>query len=127
MPKILITFTEEGQEPVSVELNESTSAILDRFVADQNAGKEESAPPVYYGKADLFMKHTVASLILPLVSKYKTDVEFADTKIMGDIAVLEEQKAVLEQSLKAKFIPSLVASAADAAAADDVTPPTKTK
>jgi hypothetical protein len=102
MPKITITFLEEGGEPIEVELSEKTSTVLELFVADQNAGKDT---PEYYGKADLFMKHTVKSLINPLVEAYKSRLDVEET--LTEIESLNEQKKVLEQTILAEFMPKL--------------------
>jgi len=110
MPKITITFQEQGSDPITVELNEKIAGILDKFVEDQvetstNENGETVSTPKYTGKADLFMKHTQASLIQPLVEKYVADFE---TNTVAQIAALEEQKKALENTIKNNFAPKLV-------------------
>lgn len=102
MPQITITFQEGTETPVSVVLNESTAAILDKYVLDQTNIQGE---PIYSGKADLFMKHTQESLIEPLIKRYAASYE-ADT--IQQIAALEIQKKQLEAQLRNKFAPVLI-------------------
>lgn len=92
MAKISITFVEEGQAPVNLEISEATAAMLDRFVTDTTSTDPEgNSVSQYAGKADLFFKHTVNSLLKPLADKYQTTI--------GNIADLEAQKAQLEAAI----------------------------
>jgi len=109
MPKITITFEEQGSAPVSVELSEETAAILDKFVQDQTESTtvdgETVVTPKYAGKADLFMKHTQQSLIEPLVQRYAAEYE---SEMLEQIKELEDQKKALEDSIRNKFAPKIV-------------------
>lgn len=96
MAKISITFVEEGQTPVNLEVNEATAALLEQFIADTTTTTTDAegntiSTPQYAGKADLFFKHTVNSLLKPIADKYASTI--------SNIAALEAQKAALEEQI----------------------------
>lgn len=106
MPKINITFLEEGSTPVTVQLPAVAAQVLDLFIADQvTKDAEGNDVPKYSGKAELFLKHTTDSLITPLVDRYAAQIA-ADTA--SEIEALEQQKKQLEQSLKESVAPVIV-------------------
>jgi hypothetical protein len=106
MSKITITFTEEGHPPVSVELTEATTAVLNKYVQDSIEYDEEGNPKQKYsGKAELFLQHTQKTLIEPLISSYS---EFFNAETVKQIKALEEQKQHLELRIKSQFVPKIV-------------------
>lgn len=119
MAKISITFVEEGQTPVNLEISEATAAMLDQFVIDTTSTDAEGNPvPQYAGKADLFFKHTVNSLLKPLADKYQATI--------GNVADLEAQKALLENAITmAKMQAIMPTMVTPEAPVEPVVPPTE--
>lgn len=106
MPKINITFVEEGSDPITVELPATAAQALDLFIADQvTKDVEGNDVSKYSGKAELFLKHTTDSLITPLVERYATQIA---QQTAAQIKDLEDQKKALEDSLKQTFAPKIV-------------------
>lgn len=120
MAKITITFQEEGNDQIVLEIPTEAAQALDKFIEEQNLIYREplqptidGQPPVeteikpkYTGKADLFLQHTSKTLLEPIVSKY-TPV-LVDQQLLLQIQQLEEQKKQLEEQIKESFKPKFL-------------------
>ena len=107
MPKITVTFLEEGSDPIKVELPETTGAVLDMYVAetvDYDPGTSEPKPR-YSGKAELFLKHIQSSLINPLVERYASAIA---SDLTDRISEIEAEKKQIEDQIKTLVTPKLV-------------------
>lgn len=119
MPKITITFQEEGDSPIIMELPASTCQALELYIAEINLQNSrplpssfpgqpdpEPYPPKYAGKADLFLQHTSTTLLEPIISRYKTQI--IDSTKLTQLEQLEIQKKQLEEELTNSFKPKLI-------------------
>lgn len=119
MNKITITFQEEGNTPIILELPESTCQALELYIEEMNRQNRkplepsipgqpdpEPYPPKYTGKADLFLQHTSTTLLEPIISKYKTQI--IDSKRLNQLIQLEIQKKTIEDELANSFKPKLL-------------------
>lgn len=118
MPKINITFEEEGQTPVVLEIPESTVAALEAFIQEQNNLNKSPLPPKqnpedpdppqplkYNGKADLFLQHTSNTLLEPIIKRFGTSIVQTDSTLLEQIQDLELQKKALEEQFSNSFKP----------------------
>ncbi|GIU80193.1 MAG: hypothetical protein KatS3mg005_3431 [Bryobacteraceae bacterium] len=64
MPKITITFQEDGQQPSVIEIPEPIAAVLDRHVAYLRAEGQPVA-----GKTDLFIRFTWQNWLKPVLER----------------------------------------------------------
>lgn len=114
MAKITITFLEEGNDPVLLELPEETCAALEMFIEEQNINynnqatiHKEQLELKYNGKADLFLKFTTENLLEPIIKRYGSLVK-DNSIILNQISNLELQKQALEQQIINEFKPKLL-------------------
>jgi len=123
MAKITITFLEEGNNPITLELSSETAAALDLFIEQENnyykkplPQKENPSdpdplpyPPKYSGKADLFLQHTSKTLLEPIINKFGTNASIqTNNSIIQQIQQLEIQKKELEAQVADIFKPKLI-------------------
>lgn len=106
MPKITITFQEEGDVPSVFEVPAEATAMLEAYIATQktdeyiprDAGNgltfiERLEVPKYKDKTDLFYQHVTETLIKPIIDKYG--------HLVPALSTLEQQKQQIEDAIKA--------------------------
>jgi len=117
MAKITITFQEEGSDPIILEIPSETSMALDKYIEEENRSMRvplqpsiEGVPPIdldsdskYTGKADLFLKHTLTTLIEPIITKYFPVLVDEPTAIQ--LLSLKTQKEQIETEITNAFKP----------------------
>lgn len=90
MPKITITFQEEGDQPTVVEIPEQIAAVLQQHVQMLQA---EGVP--VSGKTDMFVRFTWQNWLKPVLERHGVTVRSLSGSIGEQILQLEQQLAQL--------------------------------
>ena len=87
MPKITITFQEEGQQPTAIEIPAEIAAVL-----DQHVEMLESEGQMVGGKTGLFARMTWEGWLKPILAKHGRDV-ISLAGESGQAAIMARQQA----------------------------------
>ncbi|GIU78799.1 MAG: hypothetical protein KatS3mg005_2037 [Bryobacteraceae bacterium] len=88
MPKITITFHEEGSEPAVIEIPDAIAAVLDQHVAWLQAEGQ-----TVQGKTDLFIRMTWQNWLKPVLERQGLSVRQLAGAAGQQVAQLEAQLA----------------------------------
>lgn len=102
--KITITFAEEGNVPVSLELPISVSEILDQAVTNINLETTEQLS----GKADLFMKMTRNLWLKPIIQKYANILDFAGDVVKQDLLTKQQEYETTKRNAELAAIQNII-------------------
>lgn len=106
MPKVTITFQEEGDTPIVVELPESVAAKMEKFIADEVTVDSSTGETrrIYSSKADLFMKHNIDTLVLPIERRYPNDDSETVKRLRQEIMERQQQIQAIKQAEILKIV-----------------------
>lgn len=99
MPKITVTFQEEGSNPVGFEIPEEFVEKIDLLIGEQNTSSDPNIP-AYSSKSEWFMAVCFQRILKPIMDRFPQAPPPQATELRSRAAQLLRQADQIEASAR---------------------------
>lgn len=99
MPKITVTFQEEGSNPIGFEIPEEFVEKIDLLVGEQNTSSDPNVP-AYAGKSDWFMAMCYQRILKPIMERFPQEPPALALELRSRAAQLLRQADQVEATAR---------------------------